>query len=70
MRENFGPTKYPREKILSSRNAHEKNYGPTKYLRENILNPRNTHDGTLALALRDPRWHALVLFRMFVLLSF
>ena len=56
--ENFGPTKYPREKIVDPRNTHEKklcsheiparkNLGPTKY-------PQR-HDGTMVLDPRDPR---------------
>ena len=58
---NFGPTKYPRENILGSRNTHEKifstheiptrkKFWPTKYLRK--------HDGTMALDPRDPQSHA------------
>ena len=52
---NFGSTKYPREKILDSRNTHEKifwtheiptrkYFEPTKYPRENILDSRSTHE--------------------------
>ena len=59
-RENFVPTKYPRQKTLDSRNAHKKkfvthkiptrkNLGPTKY-------PQR-HDGTMELDPRDARWH-------------
>ena len=54
-RKNFGPTKYPREKIWDPRNTHEKKFetheiptrkyfGPTKYPRQKILDPRNTHE--------------------------
>ena len=63
-RENFGPTKYPREKILNPRNTQEKEFEtheipmrkysePTKYPQKNFSDPRR-HDGTMA---RDPRWH-------------
>ena len=56
-RENFGPTKYPREKILDPQNTHEeqiwtyetptrKNLRTTKYPRENILDTQNTHEKT------------------------
>ena len=42
---NFGPTKYPREKILGSRNKYPwEKFGPAKYLREKISDPRNTHE--------------------------
>ena len=55
MRENFGPTKYPREKILDPRNTQEKKFEtheipmrkyfrPTKYPREKF----RTHEGTMA----------------------
>ena len=58
-RKNFGPTKYPREKIWTDEgNTHEKkfrtrkiptrlSFGPTKYPLEKILNPRNTHKGKM-----------------------
>ena len=57
-RENFGPTKYPREKILDPQSTQKKKFGthqiptvknfrPTKY-------PRR-HDYTMALEPRDPR---------------
>ena len=55
MREDFGLTKYPREKVLDPQNTQEKkpwtheiptrkNLGPTKYPRENIWDPRKTHE--------------------------
>ena len=61
-RKNFGPTKFPREKVFDPGNTHEKkigaheiptrkNFGPTKYLRDNISDPRNTQEDTMA------RWH-------------
>ena len=51
----IGPTKYPREKTLDSRNTQEKkfwtydipkrkNFGPTNDPIENILDPRNTQE--------------------------
>ena len=63
-RENFGPTKYPRKKILDPRNNHEKNFEtheistrkyfrPMKYPREKFSDPRR-HDDTVA---RDQQWH-------------
>ena len=55
MRKNFGPTKYPREKILDTQITQEKkfwtykiptrkNFGPTKYTRKKILNRKNCID--------------------------
>ena len=59
-RKNFGPTKYPREKISNARNTHEKrpwtnkipstkSFGPTRY--------RRRPDATMTLDPRDPQWH-------------
>ena len=69
-RENFGPMKYPREKILDPPNIHEerlwthetptrKNLWPTKYPSENILDPRNTHEKNFwTHEIRtNARWH-------------
>ena len=41
--ENFGTTKYAREKTWDHRNTRKK-LGPWKYVRENILYLRNTHE--------------------------
>ena len=60
-RKNFGPTKYPREKIWTDEgNTHEKkfrtrkiptrlSFGPTKY-------PQR-QDGTISLDPGHSRWH-------------
>ena len=62
---NFGPTKYPREKNLNLRNTHEKKFGTHRETRNNypqvtiseprekISHPRNTQEGTMALDPRD-----------------
>ena len=42
-RENFEPTKYPREKTGTHKIPTRKNLGPMKYPREKIGNPRTTH---------------------------
>ena len=61
-RKNFGPTKYPQEKISDPQNTHEKkfrthkiptrkNFGLTKYPQEKISDPRNTQEKMA----QDPR---------------
>ena len=73
-RKNFGPTKYPREKTLDTRNTHK-----TRNTPENIFwtheiptrkyfgptkyprkhfGARHTDEGTMALNPRDPQWNA------------
>ena len=52
MRENLGPTKYPRENILDLRNTHEK-----KFWTNVIPTKARWHDGTMALDPGDPGWH-------------
>ena len=44
MRKKFGPTKYPRVKILYPRNTHENNFYTHEYPQEKMLDPRKTHE--------------------------
>ena len=45
-KKNFGPTKYPREKILDSRNTHEKNFWTHEGTVARWHETQETHDGT------------------------
>ena len=40
---NFGPTKYPQEKTLDLRSAHEKSFKPTKFWTHEKKFPTKTH---------------------------
>ena len=53
---NFGPTKYPREKILGSRNTHGKNLDPQNIYEKKFQTHEIPTRGTMALESQDLRW--------------
>ena len=53
---NFGPTKYPREKILGSRNTHGKNLDPQNIYEKKFQTHEIPTRGTMALESQGLRW--------------